>query len=331
MNEKKRNIYTDLALEVAETIQQTRPETDIDGVRMSVEHACGDTIVTTWVEIHSAEGARQMGRPEGNYVTIESALMKENDVDAHEDIIKIVTDQLVRLAQPAADDVILVVGLGNRHVTPDALGPHVVSKTLVTRHVMDSLAPQLSDAVRAVAAIAPGVMGTTGIETVELVRGLVNRIKPNLVIAIDALAARHTRRINATIQMSDTGVSPGGGMGDCRARLDAETLGVPVIGIGVPTVVDAATLVNDTLDIMTDNMMRLMPEGTAFFRALRNLDEDEKYMFIRESLDPYAGNMFVTPKEVDSVIERLSGIIANALNIALHPGISREDINRFMS
>jgi len=325
----KRNIYTDLALEVAETLQ-AGAETGIEGVRMAVEEWESSGMTATTVEIWNEEGAREMGRPIGRYITIESALMKENDVDAHDEIIKAVADKLAALADLRADSVVLVIGLGNRHVTPDALGPQVVAKTLVTRHVMDSLAPQLGEAVRAVAAVAPGVMGTTGIETVEVVRGLVARVQPDLVIAIDALAARCTRRINATIQMSNTGVAPGGGMGNCRAQLSKETLGVPVIGIGVPTVVDAATLVNDTLDLMLDGMRAAMPDGEWFLGALQSLSDDEKYSYIRESLEPYAGNLFVTPKEVDAVVTRLAAIIANALNIALHPGITKEDINRFM-
>jgi len=325
-----RNVYTDLAIEVAETIQKERTDTEIEGVGMEVMVSPDGGITTTWVEIRNEVGAREMGRPVGNFVTVESPQMKENDLDAHDEIIKITADRLVELAKLSADDVILIIGLGNSHVTPDALGPRVAAKTLVTRHVMEELTPELGDAVRAVAAVAPGVMGTTGIETAEVVRGLVARVKPDLVIAIDALAARHTRRINATIQMSDTGVSPGGGMGQCRVQLNRETLGVPVIGIGVPTVVDAATLVNDTMDMMLENMAASCPQDGGFFTALQQLAEEEKYAFICESLAPYAGNMFVTPKEVDAVVERLARIIANALNIALHPGICKEDIDRFM-
>jgi len=325
-----RNVYTDLAIEVAETIRHAYPDTDIEGVGMEVTEALEGAVTTTIVEIRNEMGARAMERPVGRFITVESALMKENDLDAHDEIIKIVADRLAALAELAPTDVILVVGLGNSHVTPDALGPRVAAKILVTRHVMDDLTPELGDAVRAVAAVSPGVMGTTGIETAEIVRGLVARVQPDLVIAIDALAARHTKRINATIQMSDTGVSPGGGMGQCRTQLSKETLGVPVIGIGVPTVVDAATLVNDTMDMMLTNIAENCPHDGAFYESLRTLTEEEKYDFICESLTPYAGNMFVTPKEVDAVVERLARIIANALNIALHPGISKDDIDRFM-
>ena len=324
-----RNVYTDLAIEVAETIQQTCPDTDIEGVGMEVTESPGG-ITTTVVEIRNEAGAQEMGRPVGRFITIESAAMKENDLDAHDEIIKLVADRLAGLVTLSDGDVILVVGLGNSRVTPDALGPRVAAKTLVTRHIMDDLTPALGGGVRAVAAIAPGVMGATGIETAEVVRGLVERVKPDLVIAIDALAARHTRRINATIQMSDTGVSPGGGMGKCRVPLNRETLGVPVIGIGVPTVVDAATLVNDTLDLALASMAESCPRDGGFYETLQALAEEEKYELICESLAPYAGNMFVTPKEVDAVVERLARIIANALNIALHPGIGKEDIDRFI-
>ena len=331
LKKNPKNIYTDLALEVAETLQQAQQAAEIDGVRMTVTTAREGAITTTWVEIESETGVRQMERPVGNYVTIESHLMKENDLDAQEETVGLLADCLVRLAKPKHNDSVLVVGLGNRHVTPDALGPGVVEKTLVTRHILESLPKQLQGKIRPVAAVAPGVMGTTGIETLEIIRGLANHMKPDFVIAIDALAARHTRRINAAIQLADTGISPGAGMGNCRAMLSAETLGVPVIGIGVPTVVDAATLVNDTMDMMLQEMIEASAGDAAFYAMLQNLENEEKYACIQHALEPYAGNMFVTPKDVDAVVERLAGVIANAINIALQPGIHKDDFNRFMA
>ena len=172
-------------------------------------------------------------------------------------------------------------------------------------------------------------MGITGIETGEIIKGLVEKLKPSLVIAIDALAARRSSRINATIQMSDTGVAPGAGVGNPRMILNKETLGVPVIAIGVPTVVDAATLVSDTMDRILSGMIAQAEENSPFYEMLQNLEQEEKYTMIAELLDPYTENMFVTPKEVDAVIERLANIIANSINIALHPGITLKDIGRY--
>jgi spore protease len=159
----------------------------------------------------------------------------------------------------------------------------------------------------------------------------VERTKPDLVIAVDALAARKTSRINATIQISDTGINPGAGLGNRRMPLNRKTLGVPVIAVGVPTVVDAATLVNDTMDKMLEAMTEEELPGQDFYDMLKNLQDQEKYGLIKDILDPYAGNMFVTPKEVDAVIDRLANIIANALNMALHPGITTDDVNRYMA
>jgi spore protease len=257
--------------------------------------------------------------------------MKENDLETHEEIVKIMAKKLEKLRKLKKNSVILVVGLGNWNVTPDALGPKVVSKILVTRHLSEHLPEELHGMVRSVSAISPGVMGLTGIETSEIIRGVVDRVKPDLVIAIDALAARRTSRINATIQIGDTGVNPGHGMGNRRVALNEKTLGVPIIAIGVPTVVDAATLVNDTMDRMLAAMAKQAPKGTEFFEMLMSLADEEKYHLIQEILNPYTGNMFVTPKEVDAVIERLSNIIANAVNLALHPGIKKDDFRRYLN
>ncbi|MCL2351713.1 MAG: GPR endopeptidase [Firmicutes bacterium] len=318
---------TDLALEAREM----RGGGAIDGVEVSEEEFADGAVKVTWVEIVDENGAKALGKPEGNYVTLESAAMKENDVEAHEEIARILSRQLARLHDLDGEAAVLIVGLGNWNVTPDALGPKVVSKVLVTRHIREYLPENLAGRVRAVSAVAPGVMGLTGIETQEIVKGIVERIRPDMVIAVDALAARKTSRINATIQMSDTSVNPGAGVGNKRAKLDAQSLGVPVVAIGVPTVVDAATLVNDTMERMLGQMLESVPKGADFYEMLQNLAEEDRYSLITEILDPYAGNMFVTPKEVDAVIDRLSNIIANALNIALHPGIGPDDVNRYLN
>lgn len=326
INGNAASIRTDLVIEAREMIT----EENIEGVRVRTEENSDFNIKVTTVDVLNEDGSEKMGKPVGSYITIESDLMKENDVDAHEEIAKILSQKLAQLHKLEKDAVILVVGLGNRSVTPDALGPKVVSKILITRHIGDHIPEGLKNRVRHVSAVSPGVMGQTGIETGEIVYGITKQINPDLVIAIDALAARRANRINATIQMSDTGINPGAGVGNKRKALNYETLGVPVIAIGVPTVVDAATLVNDTMDIMLSSMIEEAEKGTEFYQMLVDLEDEEKYHIIKQVLDPYTKNMFVTPKEVDAVIERLSGIIANALNIGLHPGITRDDINRYL-
>ena len=331
----KGSIYTDLAVELHEMIsddvrQDVEEECEIEGVRLEVKQTPKEDIKVTWVEILNEQGSKEMGKPIGNYVTVESQAMRENDVDTHEEIIKIVSENMAKLYKLDKESSILIVGLGNWNVTPDALGPKVISKVLVTRHISESLPEAISQNTRRVSAISPGVMGITGIETSEIVKGIVDRVKPDIVIAIDALASRSTSRINTTIQMSDTGVAPGAGMGNKRMVINQETMGVPVIAIGVPTVVDAATLINDTMDSMLEDMISYVEKGSEFYEMLKDLGADNRYPVIKDILDPYAGNMFVTPKEVDAVIERLSNIIANSINISVHPGITKEDINRYI-
>lgn len=320
---------TDLAIE-ADILQHSETKEDIEGVKIIIENRLKDDINVTWVKILNEKGSKTMGKPIGNYITIESQLMKQNSITLHEDIIKIMADKLVKLTQLKDDTSILVVGLGNWNITPDALGPKVVSKILVTRHLLQNIPEEIDNSVRMVSAISTGVMGITGMETGEIVKGIVQNVKPDLVIAIDALAARKTSRINTTIQISDTGISPGSGVGNTRMALNQKTLNVPTIAIGVPTVVDAATMVNDTMDKILDEMSVQAKKGSEFYNMLKSINEDEKYSLILDILEPYSGNMFVTPKEVDAVIDGLADIIGNALNIALHPGIDTNDINRYV-
>lgn len=337
MKQKKENlaklsfsVRTDLAIEARELAQREAAKADeVEGVEVETEEQPEYSL--THVRIVSEQGSQRMGKPIGNYITLESEKLKENDVECHERLIAILAENIRSLAKLKEDDCILVAGLGNWNITPDALGPKVVAKILVTRHLQGTLPEEIEQTVRPVAAISPGVMGITGIETGEIIKGIVDKLHPSLLIAIDALAARHSKRINAAIQMSDTGVAPGAGVGNRRMMLDEESLGIPVIAIGVPTVVDAATLVNDTMDRILGEMIQQTEKGSEFYQTLRSLEQEEKYQMIAEILGPYTGNMFVTPKEVDAVVDRLANIIANSINIALHPGITMEDINKYNS
>ena len=321
------SVRTDLAIEARELAQQEETD-ELDGVDVKTEET--SDYFLTHVRILSEEGSRLMGKPKGDYITLESEKLKENDVECHEKIIKVLAENIRSLVKFGENDCILVAGLGNWNITPDALGPKVVSKILVTRHLQGTLPEEIEETVRPVAAVSPGVMGITGIETGEILKGIVDKLHPTLLIAIDALAARRSNRINAAIQMSDTGVAPGAGVGNKRMMLDEESLGIPVIAIGVPTVVDAATLVNDTMDRILDEMMHQTEKGSEFYQMLHSLEQEEKYQMIADILGPYTGNMFVTPKEVDAVVDRLANIIANSINIAIHPGVTMADINKYV-
>jgi len=188
----------------------------------------------------------------------------------------------------------------------------------------------VDEGVRPVCAVAPGVLGITGIETGEIVKGIVEKVQPDIIIAIDALASRKLERVNTTIQIADTGISPGSGVGNKRMDISHETMGRPVISIGVPTVVDAATMANDAIDLVLDNLIKHSEKGSEFYNMLKSVDREEKYLMIQELLKPNVGNLIVTPKEIDEVIERVAKVIANGLNIALHQGITLNDVNRYI-
>lgn len=269
-----------------------------------------------------------MGKPRGSYITIENPYMQVNDPDAHQEVIKVFAEELLKLVPQTSNKEVLVVGLGNIDATPDALGPKVSSKVVVTRHIDEKLPWQIDQSVCQLSSITPSVMGITGIETSEIIKGVVDKIKPDYILVVDALGSRSASRVNTTIQINNTGIEPGAGVGNKRKAITEENMGCPVIAIGVPTVVDAATLVNDMLDHLIQSMLA-QAEDQEFYKMLEGLSRKEKYLLVKEVLYPHIGNMFVTPKEIDEVIGYLSNIIANGINIAMHPGITADDINRF--
>ncbi|OON98580.1 MAG: GPR endopeptidase [Epulopiscium sp. Nele67-Bin004] len=329
MKKEKFMPRTDLAIEIGAMLkdEQEDKEQDIDGVDIQVDTY--EEYKKTHIEIVNKAGEEVMGKPVGHYITIESQALKDNDPDAHKKIIEELSDS-IRGLLPAHKGVlkVLVIGLGNRQATPDTLGPYVTDKVLVTRHLAEFLPEAIDESVCHLSSLAPGVMGLTGIETSEVVRGVAEHIKPDCIIAIDALGARSASRINTTIQLSNTGISPGAGIGNNRKKLDKDTMGCPVIAIGVPTVVDAATLINDTMDQLIDSMLQ-ESTNTEFYSMLKSLGEQEKYTLIREVITPTIGNLFVTPKDIDEVIMYLGNVISNAINIAVHPGITIDDVNKY--
>lgn len=322
------SIRTDLALEAKE-IREEEGMKSIPGVQTDVDG--NSHIRITRVQITEESGSRILGKPIGNYITIEVPNLKNNDIDLMEETSRTIAKELIRITNLKENSSILVVGLGNWNVTPDALGPKVTEKVLVTRHMTEYIPEQIDESVRPVSAISPGVLGLTGIETSEIILGVVNRIKPDLVIAIDALASRRMERVNSTIQISDTGINPGSGVGNNRKELNKNTIGVDVIAIGVPTVVDAATMANDTIDMIINSLLEEGKGDNAFFEMLSNFNTDERYALINEVFTEQVKNMMVTPKEIDSIVEDISDVIADGLNISLHEGIEMDDTGRFLN
>ncbi|MDT8715301.1 GPR endopeptidase [Clostridium sp. 19966] len=322
------NIHTDLAVEAREIYsQETKGKTD--GVDYK-DYKIGDFQITD-VTIVNELGEQKMGKPIGKYITLDLPNFVHYDGDAIDEASKALAECMEPLINIDKGMTALVVGLGNWNITPDALGPKVVSRLMITRHLRELIPDSIDEGIRPVCAIAPGVLGTTGIESVEIVKSLVDRIKPNIIICIDALAARKLNRVNRTIQIGNTGISPGSGVGNKRMELSEKSLGVPIIAIGVPTVVDAATMANDTIDLVVDEMIENATEGSKFYDLLKCMNKEDKARMIREVLDPYGGNLMVTPKEVDMVIDSLSKIIANGINISLQPALELDDINKFLN
>ena len=325
------NVRTDLALEAREIYKEShKDEKDIDGIEV-LEETDKDIKVTT-VKVKNDEGSKKIGKPKGNYVTIDIPDFTAYDGETMDRVSEVVAEVLRRMIKIDVEKTALVVGLGNWQVTPDALGPKVTQGIMVTRHLKTVMPEAMDDSVRPVCSIAPGVLGVTGVETVEIIKGVVERVKPDVVICIDALAARRVERVNNTIQIGDTGISPGAGVGNNRKQINEENLGVKVIAIGVPTVVDAVTIANDTIDLVVDSLINNSESGNEFYKMLKNLNRTEKGALIREVLSAKSlGEMIVTPKDIDLVIESLAKIISNGINIAVQPNMDMEDINKFMN
>ena len=322
------NVRTDLAVE-ARQIYKEQNKRDADGVEME-EIQDGDTRITK-VRIINADGAEKMGKDIGNYITIDIPEFTAYDGELMDDVSKILGKILKKLVKVNENDMVLVVGLGNKEVTPDALGPKVVEKIMVTRHLKEVMPEVTSDLVVPVGAFSPGVLGITGIETGEIIKSLVDKVKPSLVICIDALASRKTERVNRTIQISDTGISPGAGIGNHRMKINKESLGVKVVAVGVPTVVHAATIANDVIDLVLDDLINQSEQGKEFYNMLKSIDKNEKNTLINEVLSPKLGDLVVTPKEIDLMVESLSKIIANGINIGIQPNMTMEEINKFLN
>lgn len=318
-------IRTDLVLEAHEVLLQTSELPELEGVETEYQSLEGIDISVTKILTQAA--AEKIGKAIGRYVTIEAAGLREKNDRLENRLIEVLGLHLQQLLNLNTDSQILVVGLGNWNVTPDSLGPSVVEKIYVTRHLKAIYPDKIGPGFRDVCAIAPGVLGLTGIESGEIIFGIVQRLKPDVVIAIDALAARSLRRLNTTIQISDTGIYPGSGVGNNRKGITRDSLGVPVIAIGVPTVVDAATLTSDVIDLLIHAIQKETKINSNFSKMLTALDNfapEDKHNLIKEVLAPEVGLLMVTPKEVDRLLEDISDLMANAINAALHPRVAEE-------
>lgn len=308
------NFRTDLALERKDIYQKINKLNEIDGVESS-EEEIDENIKVSRVKITNHNGEQALGKPEGNYVTLDVKNLKiasEEEIKKTSETLTKELKEIINLHTDKQGD-ILIVGLGNIYVTPDALGPKVINEIDITRHIIKYLPQYVDEGTRPVSAIAPGVLGTTGIETVEILKGIVENIKPKLLIVIDALASRSINRISSTIQISDTGIVPGAGVGNTRQEISQKSLGIPVVAIGIPTVVELATLVSDGIDIFIDRLQ----EKAESNEYLNKLQQNDKYEEVKEALNVGEYNMIVTPKEIDDLIENMKDIVARGINFAI--------------
>ncbi len=301
-------VRTDLALEARESIGEA--ESELRGVSVEEYYRETEDVRVTKVTIDTKNAAKTMGKPMGIYVTMEAPAMVEPDEDYHREISKCLAEELLKLLPEEEEEQnILVVGLGNREVTADALGPQTVDNLYITRHIVREYgkAAYSCNRMPLLSALEPGVMAKTGMETAEIVKGVVSETKPDILIVVDALAARSTKRLNRTIQITHTGIQPGSGVGNHRNALTKESLGVPVIAIGIPTVVDSATIVMDAMEKLL--------EGEENVDAV-------KYMSRQQPPFPELNNMYMTGKDIDAVIKRISFTVSEGINIAMEMRMS---------
>jgi len=296
---------TDMAMEAA------KADGNMDGVRVSRRDECGIDVTT--VEITTMKAASRLAKPVGKYVTLESNQLRDGDIDARASMADALSSEIrAMVGEISEDSCVLVAGLGNRMVTPDSLGPRVIENILVTRHIFENFSDEAEN-MRSVCAIAPGVLGVTGIETAEMLKCVAKAVKPSKIICVDALAALSSARIGTAVQVCDTGIEPGSGVGNRRSALNKESLGADVIAIGMPTVIYAATLARD-----------------AFIATRESMTDGEIEALEASFMKGEAGEMIVTPREIDALIENAADILSSAINRALQTEMSASDIDIMM-
>lgn len=334
MEENRRSrfeVRTDLALEERESFPGDGGE--ISGVELREWEEKKSGVRLTEVVIKNNRGARAMGKPKGTYLTLEAPQLAKKDEDFHKEVAEELAIQIRHLMEQhgipgmsagektVSDDrppEVLVVGLGNPDATPDSLGPRVLDNLQVTRHLSLEYGTEFCEknGYPVLSGITPGVMAQTGMETAEIIKGIIAQTRPDAVLVVDALAARSVHRLGVTIQLSDTGIHPGSGVGNHRNSLTEESLGIPVFALGVPTVVGAAAIVFDTVGAMVEVLKR--EAGIEKYGDyVESMNPDEQYQLIREILEPRFGPMYVTPHNIDERVETLSFTISEAIHSAL--------------
>lgn len=334
---KNISMRSDLAVEIQELYKVSEQE------GFSEEEYTSNGIEVTRIRIFGKKVSEQLGKPIGSYVTVDLS-ESFSDEETHKNAVEVTSGEISRLLygdpekkeklQSAEEPNILVVGLGNRHMTSDALGPDAVDRILVTRHIRNNM-PDLYEklGLNLVSALNPGVLGQTGIEAFEIVKSVCETVNPAAVVVIDALASRKMNRLCRTIQLTDTGIAPGSGVGNHRAELSKATLGVPVISIGIPMVVDAVTLTTDTIELALEKIKKELSsdrESSEIVNAFSAFEEYDGEDIIRSALSPYDMNLVVTPKDIDRLTEKCAGVLSLALNKALHGGLEEEEISALL-
>lgn len=320
MSDKYINFKTDMADERVDTYKRVNNLTEIDGVK--VESKNDEIVTTTTVDVLNENGATALSKEIGKYITMEIKDIKYLEEKDKNKIINTLSNEIKKLIGEDKTKSILVVGLGNIYVTPDSLGPKVVQSVDITRHLINFAKDLVEPDTRSVSALSPGVLGTTGIETSEIITSVCNEVKPDIVIAIDSLASSSINRLGTTIQLSNTGITPGAGVRNKREGINQNTLNVPVIAIGVPTVVDMATITSEAIDKMVEVTKQKIENGDnsvskeQIERVINIFNDDNKYNMIANVLD--TDNFIVTPKEIDDVIQIVSDLISGGINMSIN-------------
>ncbi|MDI9495265.1 MAG: GPR endopeptidase [Bacillota bacterium] len=303
---------TDLAYEANESLARK-----VEGITLKTQNYSHGEVVE--LEIRDEEAEKAIGKKIGKYITYETKSLKLLSGKARDEVIDILA-KAIRDISGLERERVLVVGLGNRNITADALGPKTLEKIKVTGQYFKAYKKKYDEDFNDVSILEPGVLGTTGIETINTIAGVVEKIKPSLLIVIDALASRKMRRLCSVVQITDAGIEPGSGIGNMQGSLNKETIGTKVIALGIPTVVDTATIVNDTIEMMEEALKDKTDDVGEIMGILSDLDYLEKHAFIKEILSPMYGESIVTPSYVDEIIESLSSLLAESINRAVHPG-----------
>ncbi len=329
-NRSKSLVYTDLALE-AHSMAKDRVGGEVNGVK--VDESQTDNTKITRIEVLNEAGSEALNKPPGLYITIEAPGLRKQNRIVHDEIMQVLANEISHMvnyeqleASLKKDAETFVVGLGNWHATPDALGPRILNHLMVTRHLYRQAPPELREGMRSVAALAPGVLGLTGVETAEIIKGVVQMIRPDIILAVDALAARSTERLGNTIQLSNAGIFPGSGVGKDRAGINYQTMDIPVIAIGVPTVISGATIVSDALEKLINGNVFSSVERERY----RHIGEREKEMVIKSALQPFMGDLIVSPRGVDELIKDVTRIIGGSINVAAHPDITVDNLYLYL-